>query len=307
MTRALLITNPFAARADAGAVTAILKILGRGGWNVDLRTISGPGDARRIAEESLGAGFDVLVSHGGDGTAMQVAAGIAGSGIALGVVPGGTGNVLAGNLRLPRTTTGAARALLRARAHAIDLGVVQRSDGAHYFAVTAGTGFDAQLMARTGQQEKRRWKLGAYLAGAALTLSTAHSVPHRVIVDDTPTEIRSAMLLVLNCGRLPPGFLNLRDTVVPDDGWLDVVALDAEGAFQSVQAILEMLFRSNGSSRLKRVWWGRGQVVRVEVTEGPPRPVQLDGDVTGTTPFEARLLPRALTVLVGPAFKGHDG
>src|SRR6266576_209491 len=31
MTRALVITNPFAARADARAVTAILKILERGG------------------------------------------------------------------------------------------------------------------------------------------------------------------------------------------------------------------------------------------------------------------------------------
>src|SRR5712664_3619534 len=102
MTRALLITNPFAARADARAVTAILQILGRGGWNVDLRTITGPGDARRIAEEALSEGLDILVSHGGDGTAMQIAAGIAGSGIALGVVPGGTGNVLAGNLRPPR-------------------------------------------------------------------------------------------------------------------------------------------------------------------------------------------------------------
>src|SRR6266513_2568495 len=120
MTRALLITNPFAARADARAVTAILKILGRGGWNVDLRTIKGPGDARRIAEESRDEGFDVMVSHGGDGTAMQVAAAIAGSGIALGVVPGGTGNVLAGNLRLPRTSTAAARALLTARARRDD-------------------------------------------------------------------------------------------------------------------------------------------------------------------------------------------
>lgn len=307
MTRALLITNPFAARADARAVTAILKILGRGGWNVDLRTITGPGEARRIAEESLGEGFDVLVSHGGDGTAMQVAGGIAGSGIALGVVPGGTGNVLAGNLRLPRTTTGAARALLGARAHAIDLGVVQRSDGAHYFAVTAGTGYDAQVMAGTGRQEKRRWKLGAYIARAALSLPTVRSVPHRVIVDETPTDIRAAMLLVLNCGRLPPGFLNLRETLAPDDGWLDVVALDADGALQSVQAVLEMLFRSNGGSKLKRVWWARGRSVRVEVPEGMPRPVQLDGEVTGTTPFEARLLPGALSVLVGPGFKAHHG
>src|SRR5258706_12569876 len=100
MTRALLITNPFAARADARAVTAILEILGRGGWNVDLKTISGPGDARRIAEESLGAGFDVLVSHGGGGAGVQVGAGIAASGGAPGVGAGGTGNGLAGEYAL---------------------------------------------------------------------------------------------------------------------------------------------------------------------------------------------------------------
>jgi diacylglycerol kinase (ATP) len=307
MTRALLITNPFAARADARAVTAILEILGRGGWNVDLRTITGPGEARRIAEESLGEGFDVLVSHGGDGTAMQVAAGIAGSGIALGLVPGGTGNVLAGNLRLPRTTARAARALLRARPEAIDLGIVERSDGAHYFAVGAGTGFDAQLMAGTGRQEKRRWKLGAYIGRAVMNLHSVRSAPHRITLDDAAHEVRAAMLLVLNCGKLPPGFLNLRSSLVPDDGWLDVVALDADGALQSVQAVLEMLFRRNGSSKLKRVWWGRGRSVRVEVTDGPPRTVQLDGEVTGTTPFEAKLLPGALVVLVGPGFKTHHG
>ena len=307
MTRALLITNPFAARHDARAVTAILKVLGRGGWNVDLRTIKGPGDARRIAEQSLNEGFDVLVSHGGDGTAMQVAGGIAGSGIALGVVPGGTGNVLAGNLNLPRTATAAAKMLLKARTQSIDLGVVQRSDGAHYFAVVAGTGFDAQLMAATGTQQKKRWKFGAYLARAALTLPTVRSAPHRVTVDGTAHEIKSAMLLVLNCGKLPPGFLNLRETLAPDDGWLDIVALDADGLFQSMQAVLEMLFRRNGTTKLRRVWWGRGRTVSVEVTEGLPRPIQLDGEVTGTTPFEARLLPRALSVLVGPAFKAHDG
>jgi diacylglycerol kinase family enzyme len=274
---------------------------------VDLRTIKGPGDARRIAEESLGEGFDVVVSHGGDGTAMQIAAGIAGSGIALGVVPGGTGNVLAGNLRLPRTASAAARALLKARTLAIDLGVMQRDDGAHYFAVVAGTGFDAQLMAATGPEQKRRWKFVAYIARAVLTLPTVHSVPHRVIVDGTPHDVRAAMLLVLNCGKLPPGFLSMRKTLVPDDGWFDIVALEADGAIQSIQALLEMVFRSNGSSKLKRVWWGRGRTVSVQLIEDIPRPVQLDGEVTGATPFEARLLPGALSVLVGPAFKAHHG
>ena len=313
MTRALLITNPFAARADARAVTAILRILGRGGWNVDLRTTTGPGDARRIAEQARGEGFDVLVSHGGDGTAMQVAAGLAGTGIALGLIPGGTGNVLAGNLRLPRTTASAARALLTARPHPIDLGVVERADGPHYFAVDAGTGFDAQLMADTDLQSKRRWKLGAYLARAALTLTNVRSATHRVTIDGTLHEVPAAMLLILNCGQLPPGFLRLRADLVPDDGWLDIVALDANGALQSLSAIVQLLFGTghNGSTRVgkapRRIWWARGRTVRVEVEEGEPRRlVQLDGEVTGATPFEARLLPGALTVLVGSAFRAAE-
>src|SRR5579884_3639169 len=102
MTRALLITNPAAARTDARAVTAIRDTLRGGGWEVEVVATARPGDARRFAAEARGQGCDVLVCYGGDGTAMQVAAGIAGSDIPLGLVPGGTGNLLAGNLRLPR-------------------------------------------------------------------------------------------------------------------------------------------------------------------------------------------------------------
>src|SRR5258706_8494099 len=101
MTRALLITNPFAARADARAVTAILEILGRGGWNGDLKTISGPGDARRIAEEALGAGFDVLISHGGGGAAVQGGGRLPRTGVAPRGVPRGARHRPAGEYPVP--------------------------------------------------------------------------------------------------------------------------------------------------------------------------------------------------------------
>src|SRR5206468_3019912 len=158
-----------------------------------------------------------------------VAAGAVGTGLPLGLVPGGTGNLLAGNLRLPRRPADAARLLLRARPRAIDLGQVQRADGLHYFAVCGGTGFDARLMALTGSAEKRRWRMGAYVARAFAALV-----------------------------RGP----------------------------------------ANGSRQL---WFGRGREVRVEVLEGPSAPVQLDGEVTGETPFQVRLVPGALRVLVDPA------
>lgn len=304
MTRALLISNPFASRAHSNAVTVIRDILQGGGWAVDVHTTAGPGDARQVAVEARGAGYDVFVSHGGDGTAMQVAAGIVGTGITLGLLPGGTGNVLARNLDLPRSAASAARALLKARRLQIDIGVVDRQNGPHYFAVVGGTGWDAQLMADTNLQAKRRWKFGAYVARAVTSLSSVRSVPHRITVDGTTHEVPAAMVLVLNCGRLAPGFLNLRAGLVPDDGWFDVVALDADGALQSASAVVELLF---GGDAGRRVWWSRGKNVRIEVPGSVDRPVQLDGEVTGTTPFEARLLTGGLPVLVGAGFKAHHG
>ena len=299
MTRALLITTPAAARTEARAVTAIRETLRGGGWDVEVRATLGPRDARRFAEEARGQGFDVLVCYGGDGTAMAIAAAIVGTGIPLGLVPGGTGNLLAGNLRLPRNPAKAARALLTARPHAIDLGVVERTDGAHYFAVASGAGFDAQLMAATGAAAKRRWKFGAYVARAVAMLGAVRSVPHRITVDGQAHEVGAAMLLVLNCGELIPPFVRVGRDIAPDDGWLDVVALRADGIVQSTAAVWD-LFRgtANGAGR---VWWGRGRTIRVDVVSPPPRPVQLDGELVGGTPFEARLLPGALTVLVDPA------
>src|SRR5213082_2805063 len=295
----MLITNPAAGRADARAVTAIRDTLRRGGWSVEVLATARGGDARRFAEQGRAQGLDVLVCHGGDGTAMQVAAATVGSGIPLGLVPGGTGNLLAGNLRLPRSPAAAARAILKGTPLTIDLGAVERADGTHYFAVCSGAGFDARLMAATGAAEKRRWKMGAYVARACAALPSVRSARHRVTVDGESHELRAAMVLVANCGELVPPFLRLRDDIAPDDGWLDVLVLRAEGVFQSLSAFFELVRRpANGARRL---WFARGRTVRVDVLEGPPRPMQLDGEPWGDAPFEARLLPAALPVIVDPA------
>ena len=207
---------------------------------------------------------------------MQVAAATVGSGIPLGLVPGGTGNLLAGNLRLPRSPAAAARAILEGTPLTIDLGAVERADGTHYFAVCSGAGFDARLMAATGAAEKRRWKMGAYVARACAALPSVRSARHRVTVDGESHELRAAMVLVANCGELVPPFLRLRDDIAPDDGWLDVLALQADGTWESVSVFFELLRRPRSGSG--RVWFGRGRTVRVEVLEGPPRPIQLDGE-----------------------------
>ena len=304
MPRVLLITNPAAARTDAQAVLAVRDTLRAGGWRVEVLATAGPGDARRFATEAAAedhGGFDLLLSVGGDGTAMQVAAGLVGSGIPLGLVAGGTGNILARNLRLPTDPARAARAILTGVPYAMDLGRVPRADGEHYFAVCGGTGYDAQIMAATDTMFKRRWKIGAYFFKAFATLPKVKSVTHRVTVDGTEHTVEAAMVLVANCRELVPRLVRVSPAVWPNDGWFDVMGLRADGTWDSVVSFLTFLRTSGAPDGAGRIWSARGRRIKVEVLDAPPQPVQLDGELAGVTPFEVELVPRALTVIVDPA------
>ena len=101
------------------AVNAVMSTLRSAGWEAEVLATGGPGDARKLAEYGVAEGVDVVAVFGGDGTTMQAAAGLVGTEIALGVIPGGTGNLLAGNLRIPASPARAAKALVTARPEAV--------------------------------------------------------------------------------------------------------------------------------------------------------------------------------------------
>lgn len=163
MTRALIITNPAAARTRPESVETVTRVLRAGGWEVSVLATGGTGDARRLAEEAVRNDVDVVGVFGGDGTTMQAAAALVGVRTALGVLPGGTGNLLAGNLRIPTDPRRAAQALLAGVPRPFDLGRIARADGEHFFAVAAGAGIDARVMAETRSIDKRQWGMGAYI------------------------------------------------------------------------------------------------------------------------------------------------
>ncbi len=296
MTRTVLITNPAAARTDMLAALAVAETFRRGGWEVELRATGGPGDARRFAEEAVADGVEVVSVFGGDGTTMQAAAALVGTGTALGVIPGGTGNLLAGNLRIPTHPVRAARALLRGRPQPLDLGRIQRADGEHYFAVACGAGYDARVMAETSTADKHRWRFAAYVATTLRLMPQLKSIDHVITVDDVEYEALAALVLVANCGEVIPPWVKLRSGIAPDDGLLDLVIIRADSFTESVRAVWELL-REGGTSAAGpgRVAYARGRVITVESSTG--QPVQLDGEPLGLTPFTAEVVPGAIRVL----------
>ncbi len=295
MARALLITNPAAARTRPLAVQAILDTFRGAGWSLELSATEGPGDARRFAAEGVAAGMDLVAVFGGDGTTMQAASSLVGTEVPLGVIPGGTGNLLAGNLRIPTSPVRAVRSLLDGHPRPFDLGRVEREDGAHFFAVACGAGYDARVMAGTPADLKRRWKILAYIATTFRLLGELRTAHHRITVDGVAFEAEAAMVLVANCGEVIPPYIRLRSGIRPDDGELDVIVIRASNLRESVRAVWHLL-RETGGGPAGCIAYARGR--EIAVVSDPAEPVQLDGEPGGSTPFAASVVPGAIRIMV---------
>ncbi len=296
MARAMLITNPAAARTRPLAVRAIVDTFRSAGWATDLRETAGPGDARRMAAEGVAAGVDVVAVFGGDGTTMQAASALVGTEVHLGVIPGGTGNLLAGNLRIPISPVRATEALIRGHPRPFDLGRMDRPDGVQYFAVACGAGYDARVMAATTSERKRRWKIGAYLATTFTLLGELRTASHQISVDGVEFAAEAALVVVANCGEVIPPFIRLRSGIRPDDGILDVIVIRASNLRQSVRAVWHLLRETTGGTGPDAyIAYARGH--EVSVVSEPAEPVQLDGEPGGSTPFTATVVPGAIRIL----------
>jgi YegS/Rv2252/BmrU family lipid kinase len=298
--RALVITNPAAARTQPGAVSSVMRELHGAGWEAEVLATGGPGDARRRAEYGVAEGVDVVAVFGGDGTTMQAAAALVGTEVNLGVIPGGTGNLLAGNLRIPASPARAARVLIGARPRSFDLGRMDRPQGPQYFAVACGAGYDARVMAETLSEHKRRWGMAAYVATSLRLIGDIRSTHHLITIDGMEYDANASMVLVANCGEVIPPYVKLGPGIRPDDGLLDVVVMRANSFSQSVRAVWHLLRDAPGTqSEDTFVGYASGREIRVETD--PVAPVQLDGEPGGETPFTATVVPGAIRIMVPAA------
>lgn len=292
MARILLIHNPVASRTDPETVRTITAVWERAGWSVEVAATTHAGHAADLARQGAASGVDVVAVYGGDGTIMHAVSGLVGSKVHVGLIPGGTGNLLAGNLRIPRDPARAAQMIVRAKPKPIDLGRIERDDGVRYFAVNCGAGFAGDLMHATTGEAKRRWGMGAYVARAWELIGDAPRVHYNITVDGTPLEMDATLVLVLNCGEMFPPYFRLRENIAVDDGILDVAVVTWTGFLDS----MGMLWNVLRGAEQHGVVYARGR--KITVHADVPRVLQIDGDPVGTTPFTVEIVPGAVQVLV---------
>jgi len=293
--KAMLIANPASRRGKRLAGHAHSALASRLD-ECDVLLTQHPGHAAELAA-THGGGYDAVFVLGGDGTVMEVAGALAEHRmtIPIGVLAGGTGNLVARALGIPLSIDRAAPALLGGDELVIDLG---RLDNGRRFAIAAGVGIDAAMIAETPGWLKRRLGVLAYaiMGSRAAIRAITHGdfFEVRVDVDGVSHERRVAAVMIANFGAVLGERLTLGPEIHTDDGLLDA-CLFSPGSLGDAIRIMWRMYRRDFRSD-PCVLYVRGREIRIQTT--PAKSWQADGELMGTTPFCAVVEPLALRLLV---------
>ncbi|HET6213886.1 MAG TPA: diacylglycerol kinase family protein [Micromonosporaceae bacterium] len=307
--RALLVVNPKATTTSERGRDVLVRALRS---EVDLRVAytRQRGHAAALARGAAAERLDLLVTLGGDGTVNEAVNGLMpATGApdpdalpALAVVPGGSTNVFARALGLPKDWAEGTGVILEAlregRTRTIGLG---RADD-RYFTFCAGMGLDAAVVRRV-ERARQRGRISTpalYLRStvAQYFLSDRRDRAITLELAGAPAENELGTVIVQNAA--PWTYLGDRPVNPnPDasfDLGLDVLAMRALRVPSTARTVVQIL-APDGDPR------GR-QVLRLHdlasftLRAGRPQPFQLDGDYLGEREkVEFVSVPHALRVI----------
>jgi diacylglycerol kinase family enzyme len=286
---ALLVVNPHATATTAAGRDVLAHALASD-VKLEVLETSYRGHAADAAAQADADGFDLVVAHGGDGTVNEVVNGLMRAGGSepgvlrpmLGVVPGGSANVFAGALGLPRDPVEATHHLLQAietgRSRQVGLGRVDD----RWFTFNAGIGWDAEVVAAVDNRRRKqaspflyvRTALGHYVRQAARAPELTVELPG----EEPVSGVRLAMV----CNTDPWTYLGARPLrLIPTCSFDRGLGLFALRSLAAPAVLRHMAQIVRGAPAHGKHLVTRDDVSHVRVSSARPVRVQVDGDVLG--------------------------
>lgn len=242
------------------------------------------------AREARAKGADLVFVWGGDGTVQRCIDTLAGTGTTIAILPAGTANLLATNLGIPQDIEAAVQIGLHGERRDLDTGTV---NGEH-FAVMAGAGLDALMIADADAGLKDRFGRAAYLWTGARNLSS--SPVHATVTVEGRRFYKGTITCVL-VGNVKDVFAGIEvfDGSRPDDGLLELGVVTAQSRTQWVRTIGRVVLGRAENSPF--VVTSRGTKMKVEFDKATP--YEIDGGVRkATKTLRIRVRPVSVTICV---------
>ena len=265
----------------------MVALLQRRGLTVEAQATAAPGDAVRLSRDALAAGVSMIVVHGGDGTINEALQPLVGGATPLAVWPGGTANVLARELGLPRSLERVVDMIASGRTRRVSVGRA----GERYFLLMAGVGLDAALVRAVNPTLKRLTGQGAFWIAALQQF--VRWEPRRFVIDVEGKQYEAALALFANAAHYAGG-MRIAPRASMESDHLDLCLVDWTERVRFVRharaGFAGTLSGLPGVTFLK--------VQRATALGNEAVWVQVDGELLGQLPMTFECVPAALSLIV---------
>ncbi|HVB21174.1 MAG TPA: diacylglycerol kinase family protein [Ktedonobacteraceae bacterium] len=297
----LVILNPTANRGHMQHYRALIRSrLEQEQGNGQYVETTRRGEAKERAYHAAKEGRPVIIV-GGDGSLHEVANGIlsAGRRVPLGIVAAGSGNDFAWNtLKLPHDPAEAIEHAFAGQLVDADAGIVN----GEYFVNSFSVGIDADIAVAAGWMKKIPLMSGSrlYYATTVKQLLFSYSrcpwLKFSMDGDEQMDEIsmrRYVLMAVTNGPTYGAGF-RINPTADYSDGLFDICTISYTPLTRALK-LLPVVQKGEHAS-LPEVTFYRAKAVHIQSKN--PVNIQMDGETTSATSYDAKILPGALWVRV---------
>lgn len=241
MKKMLFIFNPRSGKGQIrNRLMDILDIFIKAGYEVSVHMTQGTRDAMEIAA-LRGAGADLVVCSGGDGTLNETISGLMRLDTLpdLGYIPAGSTNDFASSLKISKNMLNAARHAVEGEPYPIDIGCFC---GDRYFVYIAAFGAFTEVSYLTPQDKKNVLGHQAYMLEGVKSLTSIKSYAMRVLSDDLVLEGEFIFGMVTNTISVG-GFKGLvTQDVALDDGEFEVLLIRTPRTPLDLSNIINYMF-----------------------------------------------------------------
>ena len=265
------------------------------------KATAAPGDARRLAAEAVGDGFDVIAAAGGDGTVNEVLNGIGDAKgfdrTRFGVLPLGTVNVFARELKIPLRLEYAWEVLRRGQERILDLPQVEFSQNGgvkkQFFIQLAGAGLDARAIELVSWSHKKKIGPLAYVIAGFKALREKKPRIHAHENSQSANESLQGELVLIGNGKFYGGTFNIFPQADLSDGFLDVCIFPRTDFATLLSCGPDLLLRLRLPERTVKRFRARSFELSGEATAA----FQLDGEGIGKLPATFSISGEKLRVI----------
>ncbi len=245
----LFIVNPRAGKNKSHApLFDAAAIYSEAGYLITIRLTRRRGDATRFAEK-LGADYDLVVCHGGDGTLNETVNGImklpADARPQVSYLPGGSTNDFAASLNISNEPAVAAQSAMRLRPRKLDVGRF----GRRYFVYVASFGAFTKASYSVPQDVKNVFGHFAYILEGVRDLDTLHPYRMKLTADGEVFDGEYLFGAISNSTSIA-GMMKLSpDDVSFNDGEFELLLVPVPKTPAALQALTRgLMYQEYGDS-----------------------------------------------------------